>query len=125
LPSHCLANNLWIGRRPWELQVLTFPEQLLVALLYPCVYIASKNSWHQETRGASAGNVGHYDLDIEGISAMVEGLSMPRPPEVLASVISVTYCTYCMLALEPGELPKNWIYNTFRARRDAVRRSTV
>jgi hypothetical protein len=36
-PPHSLANNLWIGRTPWELQVLTFPEQLLVALLYPRV----------------------------------------------------------------------------------------
>ena len=38
-PALSLANNLWIGCIPWELQVLTFPEQLLIALLYPRVYV--------------------------------------------------------------------------------------
>ena len=34
-PQYSLANNMWIGKIPWELQVLTVPEQLLIALLYP------------------------------------------------------------------------------------------
>ncbi|KAJ8590527.1 hypothetical protein M405DRAFT_861259, partial [Rhizopogon salebrosus TDB-379] len=34
-PALSLANGMWIGRVPWQLQVLTFPEQLLIALLYP------------------------------------------------------------------------------------------
>ena len=38
-PKYSLANQLWIGPTPWQLQVLTFPEQLLVALLYPRVYV--------------------------------------------------------------------------------------
>ena len=38
-PHFSLANNLWIGRIPWQLQTLTFPEQLLIALLYPCVFV--------------------------------------------------------------------------------------
>ena len=36
-PKHSLANRLWIGRTPWELEVLTFPEQLL--MVYPQFYI--------------------------------------------------------------------------------------
>jgi hypothetical protein len=64
------------------------------------------------------GTVTTYDLNMEGISAMVEGELMPRPPEVLASVISVTYVGL-------GELPKNWLHNTFRVRRDVVRRALV
>ncbi|KAJ7130993.1 hypothetical protein C8R44DRAFT_839124 [Mycena epipterygia] len=60
------------------------------------------------------GTVSTYDLDSEGISKMVAGDLMPRPPEVLASVISVTYVGL-------GELPKNWLRNTFRVRRDVVR----
>ena len=34
-PQYSLANNMWIGEIPWELQRLTFPEQLLIALIYP------------------------------------------------------------------------------------------
>lgn len=38
-PQHSLTNNLWIGRVPWELDRLTLPEQLLVSLLYPRVFV--------------------------------------------------------------------------------------
>ena len=38
-PWFSLANNLWIGEVPWQLKTLTFPEQLLIALLYPWVYV--------------------------------------------------------------------------------------
>ena len=38
-PKHSLANQLWIGRTPWALDVLTSPEQLLIALVYPRVYV--------------------------------------------------------------------------------------
>ncbi|KAF9234215.1 hypothetical protein BU15DRAFT_79235 [Melanogaster broomeanus] len=38
-PRLSLANGLWIGRVPWQLAVLTFAEQLLVALLYPRVFV--------------------------------------------------------------------------------------
>ena len=38
-PKMSLANGLWIGRIPWQLQVLTFPKQLLIALLYPRIYV--------------------------------------------------------------------------------------
>lgn len=42
-PKYSLANRMWIGKVPWELKVLTFPEQLLIALLYPrvCVQVVS------------------------------------------------------------------------------------
>ena len=38
-PKFSLANNLWIGRVPWELKKLTFPEQLLIAHIYPRVFV--------------------------------------------------------------------------------------
>ena len=34
-PKYALVNNMWIGNIPWVLSVLTFPEQLLIAHLYP------------------------------------------------------------------------------------------
>ena len=39
LPRLSLANDMWIGRVPWELDRLTLPEQMLIALLYPRVYV--------------------------------------------------------------------------------------
>ena len=38
-PKMSLANGLWIGRTPWQLQVQTFPKQLLITLLYPRIYV--------------------------------------------------------------------------------------
>ncbi|KAK7678878.1 hypothetical protein QCA50_017762 [Cerrena zonata] len=38
-PKYSLANNLWIGPIPWILSQLTIPEQLLIAHLYPRVFV--------------------------------------------------------------------------------------
>ena len=39
-PLHyALANQLWIGQVLWQLQVLTFPKQLLISLIYLCIFI--------------------------------------------------------------------------------------
>lgn len=38
-PRFTLSNNLWIGPIPWVLQVLTLPEQLLISLIYPWVFV--------------------------------------------------------------------------------------
>ena len=49
-PPHSLANNLWIGPIPWELARLTVPEQMLIALLYPRVFVykLSNKTWYQQ-----------------------------------------------------------------------------
>ena len=39
LPKLAIANNLWIGDVPYQLSILTVPEQLLIARHYPCCYI--------------------------------------------------------------------------------------
>ncbi|CAK5281219.1 unnamed protein product [Mycena citricolor] len=117
-PKFSLANNLWIGPVPWHLQVLTFPEQLLIALLYPCVFVFKL---HPRVGGRDPtklqrgmrGTVSTYELDSDGITSMLVGDLMPRPPAVLASVISVTY-------IGVGQLPKNWLCSTFRVRRNVV-----
>ncbi|EMD31577.1 hypothetical protein CERSUDRAFT_78030 [Gelatoporia subvermispora B] len=113
-PKHSLANGLWLGKVPWQLQVLTVPEQMLIALLYPRVFVFKlfpKNlcgGHNAETlQRAMRGNVSTYELDIEGISSMVQGHLMPWPPAILASVISVTF-------IGLGELPRRWLRSTFR-----------
>ena len=59
------------------------------------------------------GNVSSYELSMEGITSMVEGHLMPRPPAVLASVISVTFVSL-------GNLPRQWLRTTFHVRRHFV-----
>ena len=97
-PEYSLANNMWIGNIPWELRCLTFPEQLLVALIYPRVYVFKLFPKKYE-RGCDAstlqwgmqGNVSSYELNMDAISSMVHGNLMPHPPAVLASIILVTF----------------------------------
>ncbi|KAJ6631969.1 hypothetical protein B0H10DRAFT_2159554 [Mycena sp. CBHHK59/15] len=59
------------------------------------------------------GTVSTYDLDSDGIASMLAGDLMPRPPAVLASVLSITYTAL-------GELPKNFLRSTFHVRRKLV-----
>ena len=118
-PKFSLANNLWIGRVPWELKKLTFPEQLLIAHLYPRVFVFKLYPKSGYTPGPATlqrgmrGTVSTYDLNVDAVTAMLDGKLMPRPLTILSSLISVTY-------IDVGKLPKNWLHSTFRVRRDAV-----
>lgn len=48
-PKYSLANNLWVGDVPWELRRLTVPEQLLIAILYPRVFVFKM--WPKKSEG--------------------------------------------------------------------------
>lgn len=120
-PKFSLANNLWIGEVPMELSTLTFPEQLLIAHLYPRVYVFKlfPKSGAGPVDGLQRGirgNVSTYELNTDAVAAMVEGELMPRPPAVLSSLIAITY-------IGIGRIPKNWIHSTFRVRRYHVARA--
>ncbi|GJF00154.1 hypothetical protein PsYK624_164330 [Phanerochaete sordida] len=124
-PQFSLANDLWIGPIPWELQRLTLPEQQLIALLYPRVYVVKLYPKDKDYRPeeqmlqrAMRGNVTTYPLDKSGVASMVEGRLMPRPASVLSSLIAITF-------IGRGQLPKRCLRNSFRVRRDAVRRALL
>ena len=115
-----LANNLWVGRIPWELKKLTFPKQLLIAHIYPRVFVFKlypKSTGYSPApanlQRGMRGSVSSYDLNVDAVTAMLGGKLMPRPLTVLSSLISVTY-------IGVGKLPKNWLRSTFRVRREAV-----
>lgn len=119
-PRLALANQLWIGPVPWQLQILTFPEQLLVSLIFPRVFVFKLFPKRvggvrdvSSLQRAMRGHVSSYELDSQGIMSMVEGKLMPRPPVILATLISVTF-------IGLGTLPKDWIHSTFRVRRQVV-----
>lgn len=115
-PALSLANNMWIGPVPDVLSSLTFPEQLLISHLYPRVYVFKlypKKGFGGDPfklQKGMRGTVSTFELDMQGITSMLEGNLMPRPAELLASVISVTY-------IGLGHLPKHWLRHLFRVRR--------
>lgn len=122
-PKHALANGTWIGKVPFELKGLTVPEQMLIALLFPRVYVfklfPKKNMGVRsvdQLQRAMRGNVSTYELNATAAADMVEGRLMPRQPTILASLISVTF-------IGRGKLPKDWLRSTFRVRRAVVRRA--
>ena len=59
------------------------------------------------------GNVSSYELNMDDIASMLEGSLMLCPPEILASIIMITF-------IGIGDLPKRSLWNTFRVRRHAV-----
>ena len=120
-PKFSLANGLWIGPVPVELSSLTFPEQLLIAHLYPRVYVfklypKSGGGAGPELQRGMRGNVSTYELNVSAAAEMVEGRLMPRRPSALASLIAITY-------IGVGPLPRRWLHSLFRVRRYHVARA--
>jgi len=119
-PPLSLANDLWIGRVPWELETLSFAEQQLIGQLFPRVYVfklwpASMdfNLERETLQRGLRGNVCTFELDHAGIVTMISGKKMPRPPDILASIIMITIVGH-------GKLPKHVLRSLFRVRRRAV-----
>jgi hypothetical protein len=118
-PIFSLANNLWIRDIPDVLSCLTLPEQLLISHLYPRVYVFKlypKNNFGGDPlklQKGMRGTVSSFAFDMDGIISMLRGNLMPRPPSLLASIISLTY-------IGLGRLPKHWLRQFFRVRRHHV-----
>ncbi len=124
-PVLSLANGLWLGRIPWELAVLTVPEQLLIAHLHPRVYVFKlypKDPHvrpNQETlQRAMRGNVSTFEQDVTGIAAMVQGRLMPQPTEILSSLVTVTF-------IGKGQPRKDSFRHLFRVRRNVVHQALL
>lgn len=90
---------MWVGEVPFELRYLTIAEQLLIARVYPRVFVVKlfpkSNSHHglenDQLQTALRGNVTTFELNSDAIADMIAGNLMPQPPAVLASVLSVTF----------------------------------
>lgn len=119
-PALSLANNLCIGPVPWHLEVLTFPEQMLIALLYPRVFVfklfpkdADFRPGEETLQRGMRGTVSTFEMDVAGVSEMTQGNLMPRPPSILPLVISVTF-------IGRGQVQKRKLRSIFRVRRRFV-----
>ena len=121
IPALSLANRMWVGPIPFEISQLTLPERMLVSLYHPRCYIYKlypSNLWTQRPNQSTlqeklVGNVTTYELNLPDVVRMLSGQLLPRPLDILASTIAVTY-------VGPGKIPQNWLKRTFRVRRAAV-----
>jgi len=119
-PPLSLANNLWVGMVPWELRRLTVPEQMLIALLYPKVYVfklfpkfSGQGLDPSTLQQAMRGTISTYDLDVAGAANMIQGNLLPRKLPILASLVSITFISVAVV-------PHRWLRSLFRVRRQVV-----
>jgi hypothetical protein len=120
-PKYSLVNNLWIGKVPWELECLTIAEHLLIALVYPRVFVVKlfprDNSRYglrdDQLQHALRGNVTSFELNSGAIADMLHGNLMPQKASVLASVLSITF-------IGRGKTPNPAALRLFRVRREVV-----
>jgi len=119
LPKHALANNLWLGKVPHELSMLTLPEQLLISRHFPRCYVVKLYPWEgwafnpKHLQQGIKGNVSLYNMNTNAIVEMLEGQLLPHPAMQLASVLVVTL-------VGSNKLPKKWLKTIFRVRRRVV-----
>ena len=107
VPKLALANRMWLGKVPMELQVLTLPECVLVAKCFPAAYMVKLFLKKKEAKTWSSlgcntgmrGNVSTYCLNVEDIANLVNPMVMPPSPVLLAAMIGITI-------VGPHNLPK-------------------
>ncbi|KAH9041352.1 hypothetical protein EDB85DRAFT_1922716 [Lactarius pseudohatsudake] len=95
-PPLSLANGMWVGAVPGELDILPLPERILVGRHFPAAYIVKlypkkrgANSWcSKNLQSGLRGNVSTYRLNTEDIASMTDAqscllrLRSLRPPLV-------------------------------------------
>lgn len=121
LPKLSLANNLWIGDVPYQLSVLTIPEQLLIARHYPRCYIFKLFPRDYDSHlpldqlyAGMAGNASLFEINTQEVVEMLNGQWMPSPVATLSSIIAITFVG------NSRRLPSDWLKKTFRVRRNVV-----
>jgi hypothetical protein len=119
-PRLSLANNLWVGKIPWQLLTMTQAEQMLITTVFTRIYVYrlhTKNATYQPDpsmlQSALRGTVSTYPLDINAATSMVQGEFLPRRPKDLPSVIAITF-------IGTGKIPLNKLVKMFRVRRRLV-----
>ena len=98
-PRLSLANEMWIGDVPPQLQNLTLPERILIGKYFPSAYIVKlfpkhKNAftWDRgQMHNGLKGNVSTYGLDPRQVASMIDGRSYPPPAKILSATIGITF----------------------------------
>ncbi len=98
-PSLSLANGMWVGNIPLELQILTLPEHILIACHFPATYIVKLYpkkkgacSWPSANmQSGLCGNVSTYCLNTNDIAQMTHAQIMLPSSSILATTIGITF----------------------------------
>ncbi|KAG8730428.1 hypothetical protein FRC12_020274 [Ceratobasidium sp. 428] len=98
-PKYSLANNLWVGEIPWEIERLTLAEHLLIARYFPRILViklyprgrSQRNLPADQVQTGLRGNVTTFELNSAAIADMISGKLMPQKCDILASILSVTF----------------------------------
>ncbi|KAJ6468570.1 hypothetical protein C8R47DRAFT_920065, partial [Mycena vitilis] len=120
-PPFALANNIWLGRVPFEIVILTLPERLLISLYFPAAYMVKlypkmkgARTWDEQTVNTGLkGNVSTYRLNTAQIAGVARGNTMPPSPRILAATIGVTF-------VGAGNAPLRVLPDFLRVRRQRV-----
>jgi hypothetical protein len=104
---------------PWFFNQLTIAENLLIARLYPRVFVVklfpktNAGLRVDQLQSAMRGNVTTFELNSDMIASMISGTLMLQPPAILASVLSVTF-------VGRGTTPNPATLRLFRVRRQLL-----
>ncbi|KAH9033534.1 hypothetical protein EDB85DRAFT_1851513, partial [Lactarius pseudohatsudake] len=98
-PPLSLANGMWVGAIPGELDILMLPEHILVGRHFPAAYIVKlypkkkgANFWcSKNLQSGLRGNVSTYRLNTDDIASMTDTQIMPPSSVILAATIGVTF----------------------------------
>src|SRR5882762_8731438 len=112
---------MWIGEVPFELAVLSLPEQMLIARHFPAALIVKMYPRQKGAKSINSGlqgNVSTYRLDTCEITNMVADNVFPRPTRILASTIGVTF-------VGPKNLPEKSLPGFLHVRKHRVRDALI
>ncbi|KIL60596.1 hypothetical protein M378DRAFT_56152, partial [Amanita muscaria Koide BX008] len=118
-PRFGLCNGLWIGAVLAELQDLSIPEQLLIALTFPRCFVfklhprVGQMSDPASLQRGMVGNVTSFPLNGPEIIKMIEGRLLPQQLAILPALIAVTF-------VGAKQFPRNWLKGVLRVRRGKV-----
>lgn len=109
-PKWALANDMWIGDVPTELQGLTLPERLLIGLYIPCAHVvklypkaSGASFWNPESMyDGLKGNVSSFPLDQRQVADMLD-IVKPAPLTLLSATMVITY-------VGPKNRPLHWLH---------------
>lgn len=123
VPRLSLANDMWIGDIPFEMEILTLAERMLLARYFPVAYVIKlfpkkKGSTSWDKRGLNSAlrmNVSTHPLPQDEICDIMDPQSneFPADPCILAATIAVTF-------VGPKGIPKTSLPKWLRVRRTKV-----
>ncbi|KAK0453973.1 hypothetical protein EV421DRAFT_1701446 [Armillaria borealis] len=127
MPPLALANNMWIGKVPLELSILSLAERILIARHLPCTYLVKMypKAEHAEHWLADdavylglKGNISTHPLNTSHIAGLVSANVLPPQARVLSTVIGITFIG--PRGVKMRELPR-----IFHVRRERVHKALL